>query len=91
MNTAQQILGVYGVVIIAYGLVFDVPLAAARSKAPHVSRHLVTTHLSAIMQGQCSRALRVPERADISTWGIAPRCRSGAPPCALPGGGRCPA
>jgi len=51
MGTAQQILVVYGVVIIAYGLVLGVPLAAARSKAPHVSRHLVTTHLSAIMQG----------------------------------------
>lgn len=51
MSTAQQILVVYGVVIIAYGFVLGVPLAAARSKSPHASRHLVTTHLSALMQG----------------------------------------
>ena len=51
MNTAQNIFLVYGVVVLAYGFMLGVPLAAARIKAPQVSRHLVTTHLSAIIQG----------------------------------------
>ena len=50
MSTAQQIVVTYGV-IITYGFLLGVPLAAARSKSPHTSRHLATTHLSATMQG----------------------------------------
>lgn len=66
MSTAQQILVVYGVVIIAYGLVLGVPLVAARSKALHVSRHLVTAHLSAIMQGPVFAGAECPRtRGDI--------------------------
>lgn len=42
---------VYGVTALAYGFVLGVPLAAARMKAPHAPRHLVTTHLSALIQG----------------------------------------
>lgn len=51
MTTAQDVFLVYGVVILTYGLVLGIPLAAARMKAPQASRHLVTTHLSAIIQG----------------------------------------
>ncbi len=51
MTTAQSIFVVYGVVILAYGFVLGVPLAASRMKAPQASKHLVTTHLSAIIQG----------------------------------------
>ena len=51
MSTAQQIVVTYGVIIITYGFLFGVSPAAARSKSPHTSRHLVTTHLSATMQG----------------------------------------
>ncbi len=40
-----------GVVILAYGFVLGVPLAASRMKAPQAPKHLVTTHLSAIIQG----------------------------------------
>ncbi len=51
MTTAQRILAAYGVIILGYGFGLGVPLALARSKSAHVSRHLVTTHLSALMQG----------------------------------------
>ncbi|HTK15363.1 MAG TPA: hypothetical protein VL769_03140 [Acidimicrobiia bacterium] len=51
MTTAQKILAVYGVVILGYGFGIGVPLALARSSSALVSRHLVTTHLSALMQG----------------------------------------
>ena len=51
MTTAQSIFVVYGVVMLAYGFVLGVPLAASRMKAPQAPKHLVTTHLSAIIQG----------------------------------------
>lgn len=51
MTTAQSIFAVYGVFVLAYGFVLGVPLAASRMKAPRAPRHLVTTHLSAIIQG----------------------------------------
>ena len=51
MTTAQTIFAAYGVAALAYGFILGVPLAAARMKAPQASRHLVTTHLSAIIQG----------------------------------------
>ncbi len=51
MNTAQNLLVGYGMVILVYGFVLGIPLAVARSGAPQASRHLVTTHLSALMQG----------------------------------------
>ena len=57
MTTAQSIFVVYGVAVLAYGFVLGVPLAAARMKLPQVPRHLVTTHLSAIIQGAVHLAL----------------------------------
>ena len=51
MNAAESIFLVYGLVILTYGFILGVPLAAVRIKAPQASRHLVTTHLSAIIQG----------------------------------------
>jgi len=59
MTTAQNVLLVYGVVILTYGFVLGIPLAAARMKAPQASRHLVTTHLSAIIQGAAHLGLAV--------------------------------
>jgi hypothetical protein len=50
MTTAQKILTSYGVVILGFGFALGIALAAARTKSPHASRHLVTTHLSALMQ-----------------------------------------
>ncbi|MGH1488446.1 MAG: hypothetical protein ACRBK7_03495 [Acidimicrobiales bacterium] len=51
MGTAQQILLGYGVIVLAYGLLLGIPLAAARSKAAAASRHLVNAHLSGLIQG----------------------------------------
>ena len=51
MSTAQNLLVGYGLLVLAYGSMLGVPLAAARMKAPAASRHLVTTHLSGLMQG----------------------------------------
>ncbi len=51
MSTAQNLLVGYGVIVLAYGFLLGVPLAAARTKAPAAPRHLVTAHLSGLMQG----------------------------------------
>jgi hypothetical protein len=51
MTTATRVLVSYGVIAIAYGLVLGVPLARVRAAHPVAPRHLVTTHLSALMQG----------------------------------------
>jgi len=51
MTTAQAILITYGVFSLLYGFALGVPLSRARSVSPSASRHLVTAHLSAIMQG----------------------------------------
>ena len=51
MSTAQGLLVGYGMLILVYGFVLGIPLAVARSGTPQASRHLVTSHLSALMQG----------------------------------------
>lgn len=51
MTTAQTIFVVYGVIILAYGFILGVPLAAQRMRSTRAPRHLVTTHLSALIQG----------------------------------------
>jgi hypothetical protein len=51
MSTAVRVLVSFGVIVIAYGLVLGVPLARVRAAHPVAPRHLVTTHLSALMQG----------------------------------------
>ena len=50
MSTAQNILVTYGLAVLSYGLVLGIPLAVARSSAPQAPRHLVTAHLSGLMQ-----------------------------------------
>jgi hypothetical protein len=51
MSTAQNLLVGYGVIVLTYGLLLGIPLAAARAKAPQAPRHLITAHLSGLMQG----------------------------------------
>lgn len=51
MSTAARLLIAYGVTVICFGLLLGVPLARVRSATPQSPRHLVTTHLSALMQG----------------------------------------
>ena len=57
MTAAQDILVTYGLLAILYGLVLGIPLAAARMKAPAASRHLVATHVSALIQGPLHLAI----------------------------------
>jgi hypothetical protein len=51
MSTAARLLIAYGVIVICFGLLLGIPLARVRSANPQAPRHLVTTHLSALMQG----------------------------------------
>lgn len=50
MSTAQNILVTYGLLVLGYGLVLGIPLAIVRSSAPQAPKHLVTAHLSGLMQ-----------------------------------------
>ncbi len=69
MSTAQNIFLVYGVVILGYGFLLGVPLAAARMKSPAASHHLVMTHLSALMQGAIHLGLAYAISAtDLTSW-----------------------
>jgi hypothetical protein len=57
VSTAQNVLVAYGLLVMTYGMVLGVPLAVARSSAPQASRHLVTAHLSGLMQGPIALGL----------------------------------
>lgn len=58
-TTAQRILLVYGVVSLGYGFLLGIPLSRIRMGAPEAPRHLVTAHLSAIIQGAVHIGLAV--------------------------------
>ncbi len=51
MGTAEKMFIVYGVVSLGVGFLLGLPLSQVRSRAPEAPRHLVTAHLSAIIQG----------------------------------------
>ena len=57
MDTSGKVLLVGGVVSLTYGFLLGLPLTMARMKAPTASRHLVTAHLAAIIQGATLVAL----------------------------------
>ena len=57
MDTSEKVLLVGGVVSLTYGFLLGLPLTMARMKAPTASRHLVTAHLAAIIQGATLVAL----------------------------------
>ena len=57
MDTSGKVLIVGGSFSLFYGFLLGVALTAARMKAPAASRHLVTAHLSAIIQGATLLAL----------------------------------
>lgn len=59
MEPAQKILVTYGVVSLAFGFLLGLPLSSVRMKAPEASSHLVTAHLSAIIQGAMLLGLSV--------------------------------
>lgn len=51
MSTAERILVTYGVLSLSFGFVLGIPLSQVRMHAAQAPRHLVTAHLSAIIQG----------------------------------------
>ena len=59
MSTAQRVLLVYGTLSITYGMTLGLPLSSIRMSHPAGPRHLVTAHLSALMQGAMHLGLAV--------------------------------
>ncbi len=57
MDMSGKVLIVGGSFSLFYGFLLGFPLTAARMRAPAASRHLVTAHLSAIIQGATLLAL----------------------------------
>ena len=57
MDASSKVLIVGGTFSLFYGFLLGFALTAARMKAPAASRHLVTAHLSAIIQGATLVAL----------------------------------
>lgn len=51
MSTAQTIALVYGMLSIFCGMVLGLPLSTTRMAHPTAPRHLLTAHLSALIQG----------------------------------------
>jgi hypothetical protein len=51
METAEKVLIVGGVSMLAYGFLLGLPVSMIRMKSPHAPRHLITAHLAAIIQG----------------------------------------
>ena len=59
MSTAQRIVLVYGCLSITYGMTLGLPLSRIRMGQPTAPRHLVTAHLSALIQGSMYLGLSV--------------------------------
>ncbi len=57
MSTAEKLLLTYGVLILLYGFALGIPFAAARQKASHAPRHLVSSHIGNMLQGAASLGL----------------------------------
>lgn len=57
MDSSAEVLMVGGSVSLMYGFLLGLPLTMARMKSPTASRHLVTAHLAAIIQGATLLAL----------------------------------
>lgn len=58
-STAQRILVVYGTLSLGFGFLLGIPISRIRMGAPTAPRHLLTAHLSAIIQGAVHLALAV--------------------------------
>ncbi len=69
MSTAQKILVVYGSLSVAYGMTLGLPLSRIRMSQPVGPPHLVTAHLSALMQGAMHLGLSVAVGfATLTPW-----------------------
>lgn len=69
MTTAQTMFVVYGTVSLSVGFLLGIPLSQVRMRAPEAPRHLVTAHLSAIIQGAVHLGLSIAITfATLSPW-----------------------
>jgi hypothetical protein len=59
MDTAQEILVVYGTLSLGYGFALGIPISQARMRGPQAPRDLVVAHLSAIIQGAVHLGLSI--------------------------------
>lgn len=59
MSTAQRVLLVYGTLSIVVGMSLGLPLSRIRMSHPAAPRHLLTAHLSSLMQGVMHLGLSV--------------------------------
>ena len=51
MESSAEVLLVGGTLVLLYGFMLGVPMAQARMKSPTAPRHLVNTHLEALIAG----------------------------------------
>ncbi len=70
METSQKVLLVGGMVSLTYGFLLGLPLTAIRTRQPQASRHLVTAHLAAIIQGAMLIALTVAASFSTMSSGV---------------------
>ncbi|MBW3537551.1 MAG: hypothetical protein KY395_07270 [Actinobacteria bacterium] len=69
METAEKILVAYGTLSLTVGFLLGLPLSQARDQAPVAPRHLVTAHLSAIIQGAVHLGLSVAVAfSSLTAW-----------------------
>ena len=69
MSTAQRILLLYGTLSIVFGMTLGLPLSQVRMSRPTAPRHLVTAHLSALIQGAIHLGLVVAVGfAGLTPW-----------------------
>ena len=59
MESSVKILIVAGTLVLTYGFLLGIPMGQARMKGPTAPRHLVTTHLEALMAGAALLGLSV--------------------------------
>ena len=67
MERSAEVLLVGGTLVLLYGFVLGVPMAQARTKSPTAPKHLVNTHLEALMAGPALLGLSLA--ASFSTLG----------------------
>lgn len=67
MERSAEVLLVGGMLVLLYGFILGVPMAMARMKSPTAPRHLVNTHLEALMAGAALLGLSLA--ASYSTLG----------------------
>ncbi len=58
-DAATRILVIGGMLVLAFGFLLGIPMAAARSKASRAPRYLFAAHLAAIIQGGLLLALTI--------------------------------